>query len=102
MDTNTLYHKLILAARKAPSPDDVPYAFEKRVMARLAGRPPVDAWALWSRNLWRSAALCGFVCLAVGGWRYATVSRDFSSEAMSLAFEKTVFAPMDQSLGEMW
>ena len=102
MDLNALYSKLILAARRNPPSDAVPYAFERRIMARLAPRLCVDLWAVWSRNLWRSALMCSFVCLAVGGWSYVRISHDVSTEAIALAFEKTVFTPMDPSIGEMW
>ena len=36
MNLDNLHNKLITAARATPADDRVPYAFEKRVMARLA------------------------------------------------------------------
>ena len=54
MNLSELQQKLIAAARSNPPSDAVPYAFEKRLLARLAGRPVVDNWALWSRALWRA------------------------------------------------
>ena len=56
MNLAELERKLIAAARANPPSDRVPYAFEKRIMARLAARPVADGWALWARALWRAAA----------------------------------------------
>ena len=39
MNLAELERKLIAAARANPPSDRVPYAFEKRIMARLAARP---------------------------------------------------------------
>ena len=56
---------LLLAAARAEPPDErVPYAFEKRILARLKAAPPADALALWARALWRAALPCvAVVCL---------------------------------------
>ena len=51
MNLAELERKLIAAARANPPSDRVPYAFEKRIMARLAARPVVDGWALWAPRL---------------------------------------------------
>jgi hypothetical protein len=64
--------KKLLAAGRANSPGDrVPYAFEKRVMARLAGRSMEDPITLWARALWRAAAPCAAVMLMLGIWSFA-------------------------------
>ena len=59
MNLAELERKLIAAARANPPGDQVPYAFEKRILAHLATRPVADGWELWARALWRAAALCG-------------------------------------------
>ena len=102
MDIDALYQKLILAARKAPTSEAVPYAFEKRIMAHLSPLKRFDPWASWSRALWRSAFMCALISRAVGGWSYASISQEASPEAVSLEFETTVFTPMDRTIGEMW
>jgi hypothetical protein len=61
MDLSELHRKLIAAARTAPPDDRVPYAFEKRIMAHLAGRTALDPWGAWGRALSRAAAGCGGV-----------------------------------------
>jgi hypothetical protein len=64
MNTESLRQKLISAAR-AHTPDArVPYAFEKRIMARLGGPVP-DLWATWSSLLWRAAIPCCAIMIAV-------------------------------------
>ncbi len=102
MDSNELYKKLILAARSHPPADAVPYAFEKRIMSRVFSLAKIDPWAIWSRNLWRAAFLCGLVCLAVGVWSYGKLSREPSTESLSVAFESTVFSPVDEGAGDAW
>ena len=102
MDSNAFYKKLVVVARKAPPSEAVPYAFEKRIMARVGSRLKLDAWALWSQSLWRAALMCGLVSIAMGAWCYTSISRDNSSQAVSLAFEKTVFAPIDQAVAGSW
>jgi hypothetical protein len=64
MNLSGLHAKLIAVARANPPSERVPYAFEKRVMARLSDRRMDDAWTLWGAALWRSAFVC--VALAVG------------------------------------
>lgn len=58
---DNLQNKLISAARGAQPNEQVPYAFEKRVMARLAEGVRVDLLGAWSAALWRAA----FGCVAV-------------------------------------
>ena len=55
-----LQKKLLGVARAHPPAEAVPYAFEKRIMARIAAhvasQTAMDAWTFWSRSLWRAAA----------------------------------------------
>lgn len=78
-----LHKKLITVARANPPADHVPYAFEKRIMARLHTPLPLDLWALWGRLLWRAAAPCVAVMLALGAWTF--VGQPFSDPADTLA-----------------
>ena len=56
MNLDDLQKKLLAAARSHPPVDAVPYAFEKRIMARLgAARNVADGWTFWGRALWRAA-----------------------------------------------
>ena len=91
MDISKLHNKLIAAARSNPPGDQVPYAFEKRVMARLH-LPVSDAWSSWGFALWRSALSCVVAMLLVLAW--SQVSKQ-ESDDLSQAFEKTVLAAAD-------
>ncbi len=102
MDLAKLYRELIAAARANPPSDRVPYAFEKRVMARLKALPALeDTWALWSRALWRAAAPCVAIMLLLGAWSLlgpanpppasSAPAGDFSQQ-----LESTLLAAVDQ------
>ena len=94
MDFEQLRQKLITAARARQPSDAVPYAFEKRIMARLTRRALVDPWAAWGSALWRAAAPCVAIMCAMTIW--AVVSGDLLSSKNSLAtdLESTIFAPL--------
>jgi hypothetical protein len=70
MNLWSLKEKLIAAARSNPPGDQVPYAFEKRVMAHLADPPKTDEWTWWARALWRGAAACALVALLSSAWSF--------------------------------
>ena len=99
MNPETLRSKLISAARKNAPDERVPYAFEKRVMARLAQRPVEDLFSLWGSALWKGAAACALitavsVVLSVWTFQSATDTDDD-------AFETVVLAGADQ-LTQTW
>ena len=71
MNLAQLQNKLIDAARKNPPGDQVPYAFEKRIMARLAAVPQFDEWMQWVRSLWYGAAVCAAVAICMSVWSFA-------------------------------
>ena len=96
MNLAQLEQKLIAAARANPPGDQVPYAFEKRIMARLAARPVVDDWALWARALWRAAAPCAAIMLLLGAWSFLAPQRSTPATDLSQALEKTLLAAVDQ------
>jgi len=68
MDINKLQRKLMAAARCEAPDERVPYAFEKRVLARIIGQPAPDSLALWARALWRAAASCLVITVALCSW----------------------------------
>ena len=86
-----LHRKLIATARGIPADDRVPYAFEKRVMARLRASAPMDVLAAWSRALWRGAISCVVVTLLAGVWAIWLAQREPQPD-MAKAFETAVFA----------
>jgi hypothetical protein len=96
MNLAELERKLIAAARSNPPSDHVPYAFEKRVMARLAERPAVDVSAVWVRALWRAAASCLVVVVLLSVWSFLSSAGGSASKDLSQQFEKTLLAAVDQ------
>ena len=96
MNLAELERKLIAAARANPPGDQVPYAFEKRIMALLAARPVMDDWALWARALWRAAAPCVAIMLVLGAWSFFASQSSPSTNDVSQELEKTLLAAVDQ------
>lgn len=88
MNLAKLHAKLIAAARANPASDQVPYAFEKRVMARLRDAKGEDSWALWGRALWRSAFACLAIAIGLSVWSLqsnAEAPHDLQSAMVSAA-----------------
>jgi hypothetical protein len=104
MNLAELHLKLLAAARRDLPSDSVPYAFERRVMARLTVRPLLDVWALWARALWRAAAPCVAIMLVLAAWSLFTPSKlppgDLSQELENTLLAITVDQepPVDSSL----
>ncbi len=95
MNLLELHDKLIAAGRAIPSDERVPYAFEKRIMAGLAGKTALNAWDLWGRALSRSAVCCVIFMLAlvVGSYFLPATNPD----SLSQEVEKTLFAAVDNT-----
>lgn len=103
MNLEQLQYKLLAAARSNPPTDRVPYAFEKRVLARLKDSHVFDPSALWARALWRAAASCVALTLLLGVWSYIgsnhTAVNDV--EEFSQHFEQTMLAAVNDP-EEVW
>ncbi|MBI5386500.1 MAG: hypothetical protein HZA90_17665 [Verrucomicrobia bacterium] len=95
MKLNALEQKLIAVARAAAPSDRVPYAFEQRIMARLAETSPLDLAALWARALWRAAAPCLVVALLCSAW-LLWQNDAASADDFSQSFESAVLVMADQ------
>ncbi|MBU6411144.1 MAG: hypothetical protein KGR98_12220 [Verrucomicrobia bacterium] len=96
MNTDNLQKKLIAAARTIMPSDDVPYAFEKRIIALLESRASARNAELWVRGLWRAAFSCVILALLCGAW--AALSPQSSRNAdLSQSFETTLLASVDQA-----
>lgn len=100
MNLDNLQNKLITAARATPADDRVPYAFEKRVMARLAEGVRVDLLGAWSAALWRGALACLVVTMLSGAWLVWTEQQPDQSE-FAHDFSAAVFASAG-STDEVW
>src|SRR5690242_1952330 len=103
MNFEDLQKKLIAAARANPPADRVPYAFEKRILARLKESPAFDVSALWARALWRAAAPCVALTLLLGVWSFIGTSNSAlaESEEFSQHFEQTMLAAVGET-EEVW
>ncbi len=97
MNIAELQKKLLAAARANTPRETVPYAFEKRIMARLQSLPPVDVWAYWGASLWRAAAPCVAIMLLLGAWTFYSAGASGSMDNHSADLESTVLAPLGSS-----
>ncbi len=96
MDLEKLRQKLMAAAKAPPPSDQVPYAFEKRIMARLARPLIADVWALWGRWLWRAVAPCMSVMAVLGVWvLVVTMQPEPESQNLEQAIENTLLSSDD-------
>lgn len=96
MNLDELQRKLIAAARAQRPDDRVPYAFSKRMMARLPSAPAADGWALWARALWRAAAACMAVALLSGALTFFRPPATPAADDLAQDFEQTMLAATDQ------
>ena len=103
MKLEHLQQKLLAAARAHPPGDRVPYAFEKRILARLKEAPAFDVSALWARALWRAAAPCVALTLLLGVWSFLGESNNpaADNDELSQHFEQTMLAAVDEP-EEVW
>jgi hypothetical protein len=102
MNLNKLERKLIAAARANPPSDATPYAFEKRVMAHVRSVPVMDAWSDWSRALWRAAAPCVAIAIALGAWVAFSPESNAASTDLSQALENTLFVSVTLDTNSTW
>ena len=88
MNLAALEKKLWAVARANPPSNQVPYAFEKRIMARLSFVPQ-DIKALWSRALWRGAMACACLTLLCSVW---ALSHHHASSDLSQDLDRFIVA----------
>ncbi len=100
MKLSHLEEKLIAAARKEPPAESTPYAFEKRIMARVRALP-ASAWGLWGKPLWRAAFSCLAVTALCGIWSFAPL-RGNDADSFSQDLESAVYASVNQHAEDAW
>jgi hypothetical protein len=91
-------HKLAQIARSLPSDERVPYAFEKRVMARIRSARQ-DVWSVWSQLMWKAALACVTISVFAGAWARFEAPKT-SAELLASDLEEAVLAPVHE--GEPW
>lgn len=92
MNLPELNRKLLAAARRDIPGEGVPYAFERRVMARLAAAPKPDLWAALVRPLWYGAAACAAVAVMLNVWSFHPTQGE-EQHAFSRGVEDSLMAP---------
>ena len=90
MNIDKLQKTLLASARADQPPDRVPYAFEKRIMARLKASPVADVLGYWERMLWRATAPCAAVMIALSAWTFYTAQ----GNGADVNLEDAVLAPV--------
>ena len=86
MNIAELQRKLAAAAR-AQTPDErVPYAFETRIMTRIAERAAISGRGLWARGFWRAAISCVALAVVCGAVSFFTPAAPDSSNDLSQEF----------------
>ena len=94
MNLAQLESTLTAAARAHRPGDQVPYAFEKRVMAHIAGHAAADHWDIWSRALWRAAAPCVALSILLSAWSFLSPTYGSPGD-LSQDLENAVLAAME-------
>lgn len=97
MNLAELQQKLLAAARLHKPDDRVPYAFEKRIMARLAERAGQLRASRWGYGLMRAAASCALVALLFGVWTLLDPLGSNSGDDLSQDLQNTLLASADQA-----
>lgn len=97
MNPELIRQKLLAVARHDPPSDHVPYAFEKRVMSRLAGREVPDAWAALGGLLWRAVAPCCALMILVGAGSAALAPR---ADDLGAQLDAVLLADLDTTSTE--
>jgi len=95
MDLDKLQRDLMAAARAHEPSAEVPYAFERRITARIRSLAAVDHWALWAHALWRAAAPCIALSVVLAAWSLLSAPNNPAGGDLSQDFENTVLAATD-------
>lgn len=104
MNLAELERSLIAAARTNPPDERVPYAFEKRIMARIKESGRGDEWALWARALGRGALTCAGLMLLLVAWSFILNVETPATTDLSQEFDNTILAAVepDSSPDSLW
>ncbi|MBL9171264.1 MAG: hypothetical protein JNN07_26260 [Verrucomicrobiales bacterium] len=98
MKLDRLQRRLLKVARGNPPSSAVPYAFEKRIMARLATSPtPTDPWLVWAVGLWRGTVPCLILLSGIALWNWQDTQAWDASSSSSDDLELAVVDAIDLS-----
>ncbi|MCS1408161.1 MAG: hypothetical protein M2R45_01331 [Verrucomicrobia subdivision 3 bacterium] len=96
MKNHNLHETILRAARKLPDDTRVPYAFEKRIMARLTSQSQPDSLDLWARGLWQATIPCLTLMFAISAWSMVATGRVPSIDPLATDLELTMIQPFDE------
>ena len=67
---DAILDEMLAKTREIPADNQVPYAFEKRIMAHIkeTSKPVANLWELWGHSLWRAVIPCLAVMIFVAVW----------------------------------
>jgi hypothetical protein len=97
-----LEKKLIAVARANPPGDQVPFGFEKRIMALISTSPVHDLWAAWAKVLWYAAGPCVAVMLVFSAWAFFRPAEQNPSNDLAQQLNSTLLAAVDQNNDSNW
>lgn len=83
--------EFVKLAREIPRNERVPYAFEKRILARLGSAAP-DALSLWTNALWRAVAPCLGIMAIAAAVSFARVDESVAAQ-QEIDLDSAVLAP---------
>lgn len=101
MNLESMRQRLLASGRHQPPDTRVPFAFEKRIMARLGSAKGLDPWFLWNRILWRCAGPCIALTLLAGALTWLGPSESNTSSSLTADLETVVYAPL-VTTQEVW
>ena len=101
MKAEVMRQRLLAAGRQHPADDQVPYAFEQRVMAHIGRRKSLDPLLLWNKILWRFAAPCVALTLLAGALSWFSTPQQTTTENLILELETVLYAPLSTTQ-EVW
>ncbi len=85
--------RFVELAREWPNNEYAPYAFEKRVMARLREVRVADGLSLWTQALWRATGPCLAIMILTATISFLTMGNDLAVDGDGGDLETAVFAP---------
>ena len=97
MNLAQLERTLLAAAKTVPPGDHVPYAFERRVLARLRRGPATDQLVWWARSLWRAAAPGVAVTVLLALWVAGSGTASDPDRSVNADIETALFAVIDDA-----
>jgi hypothetical protein len=101
MKVEQMRQRLIAAGRLDQPSSQPPYAFEKRIMARITSRQSLDPYRLWNRILWRCAGPCVALVVVLGALSFVHGNESLASGDYVADLETLVYAPLNTTQ-EVW